>query len=236
MVEVGDGISIPVYRAGILEEITTAPELDVAALYTGGAVLEERTMLKGKALEAFVALWGGDEAKATTWLEENVDEANRTIDDKGQIARAAPETPAAATPAAGQGTTDPAQPETPPTVELDEGALAEMARSIVNATAFQESLAALIARQLEPVAARIDSTTRAIQEMSGRHTKAVKALEDRLAPLELDEDEKKRAWQADLPAKPAALRVTYRPRTPAEPDAPPDSLASVANETLASMQ
>jgi hypothetical protein len=229
MVEVGDGISIPVYRAGILEEITTAPELDVAALYTGGAVLEERTMLKGKALEAFVALWGGDEAKATTWLEENVDEANRTIDDKGQIARTEGQAPAPPV-------EPPAQPETPPTVELDEGALAEMARSIVNATAFQESLAALIARQLEPLGARIDSATRAIQEMSGRHTKAVKALEDRLAPLEEDEDEKKRAWQADLPAKPAALRVTYRPRTPAEPDAPPDSLASVANETLASMQ
>ena len=232
LVEVAGGIRIPVYRSGILEEISTAPESDVAALYTGGTLKkEERRMLTGKSLEAFVALWGGDEDRAKDWLESNVDASNRAIESEGQIARTAPAETLAAPPA--ESPAAPAAPAQPGTVEIDEAATSAIARAIASDTAFQETLSALVARQLEPIVTRIDGTTRSIQEMSGRHTKAVKGLEDRLGALELDEDEKKRAWQSDLPAA-SRLQVTYRPREKPAGEAEP-TYADRASETLAAM-
>ena len=94
MVKFQDGIEIPAYTRGILREVSTLPEVDAASHYTVQSVTNEEVtrMLQGKALEAFVQLWGGDEEKARKWLEENPDKMNRAIETLGLQTRAAPAT------------------------------------------------------------------------------------------------------------------------------------------------
>ncbi|MHA2069974.1 MAG: hypothetical protein ACXABY_36885, partial [Candidatus Thorarchaeota archaeon] len=87
MLEIG-GVEIPVYRAGVLVQVSTLPESDAAAWFTNGIVKQEVSrMLDKRTLGAFVELFDGDEDAAEAWLTENAEGLNRSIEEGNYIAR-----------------------------------------------------------------------------------------------------------------------------------------------------
>lgn len=143
-----DGIAIPVYTDGYLQEISTLPEREAAALFTKTNQQEVQRMLKGKALQAFLKLAadaGMDEASAQAWLDSNIDATNRQITDDGLITRAQEETPE----------TD----ATPDTAEAPE-AVDEVTRTGKLVAAQQETLTQLVEQLggfVQEVTARLEA-------------------------------------------------------------------------------
>lgn len=88
LVEISDGIRIPVYHEGFNVEITTLPETEAAHLFTRTEVT--RMALDGKARDAYIKLWtdaGMTEEDALKWLEDNPAARNRAIEQAGMITR-----------------------------------------------------------------------------------------------------------------------------------------------------
>lgn len=223
MLEVADGVEIPVYTRGIIREESTLPEASAAAWMTAVPTLTEVTrMLQANQMDAFVKLFNGDEAAANAWLEANAAERARKIADAGMITRDAapvPETPAPET------SSDPAP------LVLDEAAVGAIARAIVESEGFTALVNPLTERmtgletRLNDLTAKLDGQTQA-----GETARA--ALETRLKAVEATDEEKRQTWLADLPAK-RGVNVTYRPRqVDATPDPAAPTMSDIATETL----
>lgn len=94
MLEVAPGIRLPLYRSGVLREVSMLPEAHAAALFTRTSQEVERMLTTEAQFAQFVRLFGGDEAAARKWLEENPDATNRAISEGSIIARAQADPPA----------------------------------------------------------------------------------------------------------------------------------------------
>ena len=245
MLEVMDGVSIPVWRAGILKEISTLPENDAAAWFTATPTIQKEVnrMLGDNQMQAFVKLFNGDEDAAKKWLEENAANRNRAIEDAGMITRdagngagggtPAPEPEPVEPPAASE-LTEPvpdAEPVTPE-VALDEAVITEVSRQAVEAVMASEVFQGVLT-QNETLRAGQDAIQATLTELRA----LVEGFDGRLKLFEATDEEKRARWQADLPAASRAqVNVTYRPRQGAavnEPTAPVIlNSGDVAAETL----
>lgn len=224
MLEVQSGISVPIYKVGILREISTLPEQDACAWFTNLTNVEV-TRMNDKQFAAFVKLFGGDEAKARQWLEDNPEALNRQIVDAGMLARSQ-ETVTDETP-------DPT-PEEPPapmqerTVEMDETTLQMI---VDRAVGQMEDNISGLADSLQTIQVNwetsVDEITRKLDEL----TKALESHSTRLGGLEADKAAADATRVMDLPQ--SKVTVTYRPRnggaTPEkeEPEKPADKVKKV---------
>lgn len=86
LVEISDGIKIPIYREGFNVEISTLPETEASHLFTRTEV-QRMTLQENREWEAFLLLWEGDEEKARQWVTDNPAARNRAIEEAGMIAR-----------------------------------------------------------------------------------------------------------------------------------------------------
>lgn len=229
LLEVADGVEIPVYTRGILREESTLPETSAAAWMTAVPTLTEVTrMLGAKQLEEFVKLFDGDEAAAQAWLDEHAATRAQKIHEAGMITRDAE--PPAADPA--PETPAPDAPAQAPLV-LDEEAVGAIARAIVESDGFTALVNPLTERMTALEAKVAELTTQATTQAT-EATEARTRLETRLRALEATDAEKQKTWLADLPpAQRTGVNVTYRPRAaqaPAEDPAP--TMSDIAAETL----
>lgn len=206
MLRVQTDISIPVYKRGILREISTLPEGDACAWFTNFTNLEV-TRMNARQFEAFVKLFGGDEEKAKKWIEENPDALNRQIVDGKMLARS---TEPVIEPPVVPEQTSPAPAAVPPdTLEItDELLLAITERATGN---IQGNLTILV-EGLQANQAGIEELTRKITEL----TAALQAHSTRLGALEADKAETDRNRVLDMPQ--SKLTVTYRPRNGGAPE------------------
>jgi len=220
MIRAADGIEIPAYRKGILREVSTLPEVDAASHFTVQSVTTEEVtrMLQGKALEAFIKLWGGDEDKAKEWLEAHPDKMNRAIEDMGlqtrQAATPAPEPTATADPVA-EAIGDPPSPAQPvPQAELTQAVefvmgdaeVAEIARAVGETEGFVQ-----LRNAVDTLQTHINELTAGLAVLPTLGQQLA-SIETRLKALEQDEEQKRAAWVADLPQA-RKVAVTYRPST-----------------------
>lgn len=240
MLEVMDGVSIPVWRAGILKEISTLPENDAAAWFTATPTIQKEVnrMLGDNQMQAFIKLFNGDEDAAKKWLEENAANRNRAIQDAGMITRDAGGNGAGGGDPAPE--PEPVEPTEPvpdaepvtPEVALDEAVITEVSRQAVEAVMASEVFQGVLT-QNETLRAGQDAIQATLTELRA----LVEGFDGRLKLFEATDEEKRARWQADLPAASRAqVNVTYRPRQGAavnEPTAPviPNS-GDVAAETL----
>lgn len=230
--QVAEGVTVPVYHASTLREISLLPEASAASWFT--AISAEVTRMRKEELDALKTLFG-DEARALEFAEE-VDEKNRTIAEQGLITRgegaAEPEEPETTEPDAEPEPETDAEPAAPRDYELPEEVLDAVAERV---RAALDPLMAQVRADLEArcseLAARIDGLPQPPDLAPVQET--LNEVGRRLEALERDEDEKRREWQADLPAKPA-VRVTWRPRENADGQRGP-SKADIAAATLANM-
>ena len=122
MIEIADGVSIPVYTVGVIREISTLPNDSAAAWFTTIRTEEVRRM-RADVFKALLELVEDDEEKAKGFAAL-VDNTNREIEDNDMVSREAgegePQEPPAKTPAP-----DPQGPaEIEREVVLDEAAVA----------------------------------------------------------------------------------------------------------------
>jgi len=92
LLDVGDGITIPVYRSGIPHAVSTLPAFVACSHYANKFQLNKqevkRMTLQEVQKQALIRLFGGDEAAVDEWLENNVSAVNRQIADADLITRA----------------------------------------------------------------------------------------------------------------------------------------------------
>jgi len=228
LVEIAEGVRVPVYTAGVNREISVLPEGDAASWYT--AIGLEVTRMQKNVRDALVKLFG-DEAKADEFIA-GVDETNRSIEDKGLITRQEPE----ATP----GTPDP---DGAPEVAVEQHATSEAEKEAkAKAEAAAQSEAELTAKiikaaGIEALGERLTKIEEAIAKLTGNDAERNAErtnIDTRLAAMEIIMTRWQHERQADMPARPS-LSATYRPReqTPATPGA--FSTNDAAAATLAAL-
>jgi len=190
-----------------------------------------------QALERLLA----DDPDALAEFEDLVDRTNeRAADLVTRDADAETEPPAAegaeaeraAEPEAPQEPQEPetAETETVRTVELDQDALDAIVARVLESEDFRK-----IGETLDAVNETLEALGRQVAENRQRADRDARMHRERLEALELDDDEKRRQWQADLPAR-QRVQVTYRPRDAHAPeDGEGPALADVAAGTLSSM-
>jgi len=238
MVEVADGVRVPVFRDGVNVEISMLPEQDAAAWFTAlRATSQEVRRMNEKTKQALERLLA-DDPDALAEFEDLVDRTNeRAADLVTRDADAETEPPAAegaeaeraAEPEAPQ-EPETAETETVRTVELDQDALDAIVARVLESEDFRK-----IGETLDAVNETLEALGRQVAENRQRADRDARMHRERLEALELDDDEKRRQWQADLPAR-QRVQVTYRPRDAHAPeDGEGPALADVAAGTLSSM-
>lgn len=197
------GVKIPVYRTGIHKEISTLPEREAANLFTVIRHTEVNRMMSPNELAALIKLFGGDEAKARQWLEENVDETNRAIEAAGLVTRSQ-ETP--------RGEPVPEQ-QAPSAVEIDDALLAEIVKRATESESFTG-----FGQQLNGIIEAIDALNQAMESVTTALTKHQANVTERLGKLERGKVAERQEWANDLPAKPNVTRVTMKSRFEQQPE------------------
>ncbi len=238
--EVADGVTIPVYVAGICREISVLPEDRAAAWYT--AINTEVTRMRKEIKDALVELFG-DEGAASEFAEQ-VDQRQREIDERGLITRdgdgeatdastePAPTTedvaePEAQTAPEGADAASEPEPESapengqlPPLIQLDDAAMAALVNQVIEGV---DARYQQIEAKLAEIEARV-ATIPAPPDLAPV-TEALGEVRSRLELLERSDEEKQRTWLADRPARANVPVATYRPREANAP-APPAELNS----------
>jgi hypothetical protein len=219
-------------------------EADAAAWFThvlNKEVLRMRPNVKEKLLE----LTDGDETLVEEF-EAKVDSTNREIDERGLITREGKEDPPVEPKVepedededddaeTGESQDPPVEPKVdqatllPFDVEIDDEAVERIADAAVKS---EHITSALKARD-----DKIDELQTTLDELSEKLDKLID-LPDRVAELEMDEDEKREQWLEDQPKKKETTRVTYRPRKDKGKSNGADepSMQDIADETLESL-
>lgn len=222
LVEVAADVRIPVYRDGILRWIASLPEGEAASLFTATTVREVQRM-SDRLRQALDALkeFGLTDADIDP-IVAKVDGTNRAIDERDIITRTAPPTPSP------DPEPEPEAARAPAGVEwaLDDAALEAMVRTLAESEVFRTLQAGM-----ETVRQAVEALQSRTAELAGQAEALGQDVAGRLEALEKSDDDKRREWLADLPARQQVV-VTYRPREAHEEEAP-ESMAAVADTTLA---
>lgn len=202
------GFDIPVYQDGINVEISTLPKNEAASLFVQ---TEVKRAMNERQLEALAKLaFGGDVERAKQWVEENPEEVNRQIDQRGLVTRSEGETIEVEVQAAEFELTD------------------EVIQVIITRMAENEVIRAQ--------AVKLDEQAQALTGLQEKLTSVetvLARLEQRLGTVEQTDQEKRRQIAQDLPANAVVTRLTYRPsveRGKEQAEQPSD--AELAEKTL----
>lgn len=223
MMEVTSGVTIPVYKTGVLRKIAILPESHAASLFTS---VEVQRNMNAEIKEALITLFG-DAAKAEEFIA-GIEGTNRDITEKGLLARTGTHQHAISTLHAEPELTSFWIEEDPLGVNRD-GNEPEDVEGVEDPETV--SMDALV----EEVRSRIpEPDLSPIQSALSRIETALGEMGVRLGALERSDDAKRQKWTADLPSRTTRERVsvTYRPRTaPATENQEPD-LGSLADSSL----
>jgi hypothetical protein len=240
MVEVANGLSIPVYAEGVLTEISVLPENAAASWFTSIGLEVTRSMDEAK--KKALALLLGDEERAAAFIA-TVDSTNRAIAEQGLVTRAE--------------AVKPLEVEVKVDAELQEsldklGGLADRVTAIEErhatteaekaqkATAEEKAQAEaeLASRILAGVTERLDKLEAAIAKLTGveqERTQERTDLGKRLALVETFVTQWQDRRAADMPAA-RTLSATYRPREQAATPPGAFSTEAAAQATLSALK
>jgi hypothetical protein len=230
IVRTNEGIEVPVYKRGYMEEISALPE-DCACNFFTRLIAKKEQSMEPRIKDALVTLFG-DEAKANEFIL-TVDETNRAIADGGLLTRETT-TEETETVTTEQATEPPPETATIPGEQVEAVAIPELqaAPTTEDVDALKTELSALSAKMTE-MSSRMDAMETANQQMMAANQATTQAVE----ALKLTDEQKQQQWLTDRPANSATQPVTYRPRTDRRSgeEGTKQSLADVAAGTLAKM-
>jgi hypothetical protein len=231
-----DGIEIPIYRQGILNEISTVPEVHAASWMTAMPTLETEVnrMLNDKQFAEFVKLFGDDEDEARSWLEENADNRNRAIAAENQITRdsgSEPDSDVADEPIEDEENTErdadvSAEEDTSSGDDEDDEVVFELDDAAMDA----------IAERVSGSMETITEMLAPLQEAMAAFSIATEAMASRLVILEEGDEERHQRWAEDMPR--GRLTITHRPSVnrgeqPAEGEIPEEEEEDVSPADVA---
>lgn len=195
------GFDIPVYKDGINVEISTLPVGDASSLFIRTEV--QRNMNE-RQIEALAKLaFDGDIGRAKQWVEENPEEVNRQIENRGLVTRSTGDAP--------------------------EFELTDEAIQIIVTRAMEADVIRAQQVKLDEQAQTIVT----LQEKLTSVETVLAQVERRLGEVEATDQEKRRQMANDLPANAIIPKLTYRPSVergkeqPAQPNG-----KDVAEKTL----
>lgn len=173
------GFDIPVYKDGINVEISTLPAGDASSLFIRTEV--QRSMNE-RQIEALAKLaFDGDVGRAKQWVEENPEEINRQIENRGLVTRATGEAP--------------------------EFELTDEAIQIIVTRAMEADVIRAQQVKLDEQAQAIVT----LQEKLTSVETVLAQVERRLGEVEATDQDKRRQMANDLPANAIIPKLTYRP-------------------------
>lgn len=175
------GFDIPVYQDGINVEISTLPTKEASSLFIQ---TEVKRAMNEKQLKALADLhFEGDVERAKKWIEENPDEVNRQIENRGLVTRAT-----------GEG-------EQPEFELTDEAIQIIVTRTLQNEVIqAQQGLLSEQTTKLNELTEKLTSVETALAQ-----------FEQRLKGVETTDQEKRQRMAEDLPTNAVITRLTYRP-------------------------
>lgn len=265
MLDVGDGITIPVYRAGVPVAVSTLAAERACSLYANKFSINrqevKRMTLKDEDRIDLVKAFDGDEAEADDWLKDNVSPINRKIAETGQVTRDATEESAEEEASEEEESAEELTDETSEEAEGSEEESSEEAKSEETEEGNpEEVIVEFDASMAEGVAeAVIDSSAfgdfqkglldtvtgiqEAIAELTGTvgeiQTASVARAKD-ITQLKKSDEQKQKEWMEDLPRNTDQNRkVHFRPSENGEetvPGAEKRSMEDTANETIATLE
>ena len=207
MIEIADGVTIPVYNAGVIREISTLPNDSAAAWFTTIRTQEVMRM-RPEVMSALVELLEGDEERAKGFAAL-VDGTNREIQEDDLVSREAateePQEPPAKTPDPGT-----------PAPEIEREVVLDQAAVDLITAQFAEMLAPFT-EKIEGLEAQLSALTDGQSAAADEARQAREALDTRIKAVERDDEDKQRQWLADMPRR-ETLNVTHRPREANRPD------------------
>ncbi len=250
MLEMEDGITIPVYRAGIPIAVSTVPAKYACSLYADKFMIQKqevRMSLKDEEQEALLELFDGDEKQVKDWLKNNVSPINRSIADKKQINRADTEEETSEEEETteeetteGETTEEETLEEESAEGENSEGLVLEftdemaeeVAGTVVKSsgfTEFQTDIRQAVSDLGEQITTLVGTVTE-LQASSVTRAKEVRELQKK-------ESDKKKKWLEDLPRNTQRTVTLHRPSLNAETESPEkQSMQATAEETLAGIK
>jgi hypothetical protein len=185
LVDVNDaGIKIPVYKEGVLEEISMLPEKRAANLFTQTR-MEVVRMVNEEARRALLKLYDGDEEVVSRLLAD-AEMHNRAIEEDGLITRSSDD--------------EVEEGDFQPEIVIEDRVMDDL---VERATKKMSTQQADLVQRINEVAGRINE---AVDEINA----ALQDVNDRLSDLEREEGEKQREWVEDLPERRRV--VVTRPR------------------------
>ncbi len=256
LLEVEDGITIPVYRAGIPIAVSTVPAKYACSLYADKFVIrkqEVRMSLKDEEQAALIELFDGDEEQVKGWLKDNVSPINRSIADKNQINRAdgEEETSEEEEETTEEETTEGETTEEETTegetseeeseeeetseglvLEFTDEMAEEVAGTVVKSSGFTE-FQTDIRQAVADLGEKIGELTGTVTELQASSVTRAKDIRE----LQKKESDKKKQWLEDLPRNTQRTVTLHRPSENAETEpAEKQSMQVTAEETLAGIK
>ncbi len=210
--DVGQGISFPVWEDGKLERIALLPRDRASAWFTTFNARSEN--MRSEILEALKKLVGEEQAQA---LAGQVDEVNERVAGDGLIAREAEDSDTG-------DTSDPAETTEPP-----EGTQVEREQEPEQEQEAATPPDVQVIRELRADQLEIKG---ALEALVTTLAEFVPDVQDRLARLEQSEQERREAWLADMPTPQA--RNIVRPRQATPPSGEQVDTSERVNQLLAS--
>jgi len=254
--DVGDGITLPVYRAGIPVAVSTVRAKYACSYYSNRFTIKQeevkRMTLKDHEREDLIKMFDGDEAEVDNWLKANVDSVNRQIAESGQITRDTEvpdeETPAETpvvegseelTPEGGEavvieeptGEPEDEASEEPLVLEFNDEMAQQVATTVMESSIFTDFRDSVLSAvdEIKNSVKTLGSTVQELQAASVARTKDIDALKKA-------DNDKQREWTNDLPRK-TQRTVSFRPSQNAPTEEPSKrSLEDIASETLSRIQ
>lgn len=244
MEEVIQGVSVPVYRAGIFREVSGLKQGMAASLFTRPTVIKERDMKDAtmKLVQQLFVDAGRTEEDAAEFIA-TVDETNRSIEDERLITRATDDAEASGgdtrTEAEAEAG-DEAEPQPALELELDEAMRARVAEALASDAGVQAQLAAafraVVEGALAPVLERLnalDDEAADVRQGQVRLATQLRALEQTAATNAADVQQHLAPGASRLGVRLVVPRQRQADDAPDGDDNHKPTAAAVAADTLA---
>lgn len=263
MHDVGDGITIPVYRAGVPLAVSTVPAEMASSHYANRFAIQKqevkRMTMEDRQKKALIdKFFDGDEEEAEGWLEDNVSVINRQIEDKGQINRddsgESEEDETSEEEESTEELTDEATEESEAEESAEEEESENTEADLENVeeviVEFDDSMAEGVAAAvinsdlfsefqktvtdaIAGVQKTVEGFSSTVEELQAASVARAKIITE----LQKSDEQKHQEWSEDLPRNTQSQkRVNFRPSTNGEDADAELSMEDTANETMANME
>lgn len=257
MEQIADGISVPMYTDGELEEISILAEKDANCLFTALHSKRKVNQMRDELISQIKILTGGDEQLANELIKK-VDESNGQIVANGLITRQAQSEEVVSEDTEKSESEEPileqepesseelsTEPSGVPELEIDEEVINSIVAQMIENPKVKETFDEV--SKLREAFTLLSESVSSFTTLMNTELSSLKAdsrkegdlISERLNKLELEEESKREEWMNDMP-KNSKTVIKYRPRIqsskPEQSSKLDESYEDLASRTLSNIK